>query len=80
MSRLCQLEVGSSNEKSLLPLGLIANKFGQRIHGSSQAGGGRGTGVEPSPSNPAYSSEVGEGNPTVKPTLPCLPLGEGNVQ
>jgi hypothetical protein len=39
MSRLCRFEVRSSNEKSLLPLGLIANKFGQRIHGFSQAGG-----------------------------------------
>jgi len=36
MSRLCRLEVRSSNEKSLLPLCLIANKFAQRIHGFGQ--------------------------------------------
>ena len=41
ISRLCRFEVRSSNEKSLLLLGLIANKFGQRIHGFSQAGGAR---------------------------------------
>jgi hypothetical protein len=42
MSRHCRLEVRSSNKKSLLLLGLIANKFAQRIHGFGQAGGGKG--------------------------------------
>jgi hypothetical protein len=42
MSRLCRLEVRSSNEKSLLLLGLIANKFAQRIQGCGQAGGAGG--------------------------------------
>jgi hypothetical protein len=54
MSAPCRLEVRSSNEKSLLLLGLIANKFARRIHGFGQAGGGRGTGFEPSPRGPAW--------------------------
>jgi hypothetical protein len=35
------IEIRSPNEKSLLLLGLIANKYGQRMHVFSQAGGGR---------------------------------------
>jgi hypothetical protein len=42
MSRLCRLEVRSSNQKSLLLLGLFANKLARRIHGFGQAGGGKG--------------------------------------
>jgi hypothetical protein len=49
---LCRYVVRSPNEKSLLPIGLIASKFGQRMHAFSQAGGGRGTGIEPSPRHP----------------------------
>jgi hypothetical protein len=41
MSRLCRFVVRIPNEKSLLPIGLIANKFGQRMHAFSQAGGAR---------------------------------------
>jgi hypothetical protein len=41
MNRLCRLGVPSAHEKSLLLLGLIADKFAQRIHGFGQAGGGR---------------------------------------
>ena len=47
------ISVRSSIEKSLLLLGLIANKFTRRIHGFGPAGGGRGTGVEPSPGTPS---------------------------
>jgi hypothetical protein len=54
MSRPCRLEVRSSNEKSLLPLGPIANKFAQRINGFGQAGGGRETGIQPSPRKSAW--------------------------
>ena len=53
MSQLFRSGVRSSNEKTLLLLGLTANKFTRRIHGFGQAGGGRGTGVEPSPRKPA---------------------------
>ena len=42
MSQLCRSGVRSSNEKSLLLLGLTANKFTRRIHGFGQAGGARG--------------------------------------
>jgi hypothetical protein len=42
IGRLCRFEVRSPNEKSLLPQGLIANKFGQRIHAFSRAGGESG--------------------------------------
>jgi hypothetical protein len=52
MSGLCRLGVRSSNEKSLRLLGLIANKFTRRIRGFDQGGGGRGTGIEPSPRSP----------------------------
>ena len=38
--------------------GSIANKFTRRIHGFGRAGGGRGTGVEPSPGSP-WSKERG---------------------
>jgi hypothetical protein len=57
ISRPCRSAVRSSDEKSLLLLGLIANKFERRTHGLGQAGGGRGTGIEPSPRRPEYSSE-----------------------
>jgi hypothetical protein len=46
MSRHCRLEVRSSNEKSLLLPGLIANKFAQRIHGFGHAGGAKGIRTE----------------------------------
>jgi hypothetical protein len=52
ISRLCRSGVRSSNEKSPLLLGLIANKFTRRAHGFGQAGGGRGTGIQPSPRSP----------------------------
>jgi hypothetical protein len=39
MSQLGLLEVRSSNQKSLLILGLIANYLAQRIDGCGQAGG-----------------------------------------
>jgi hypothetical protein len=42
-------EVRSSNQKSLLILGLITNILAQRIDGFGEAGGGRGTGIQPSP-------------------------------
>jgi hypothetical protein len=42
---------GSSNEKSLLLIGLFGNKLAQRMLGLGQTGGGRGTGVEHSPPN-----------------------------
>jgi hypothetical protein len=42
MSRRGLLEVRSSNQKSLLILGLIANYLAQRIDGCGQAGGGKG--------------------------------------
>jgi hypothetical protein len=45
--------VQSSNWKWLRLLGPIADKFAWRTHGLGQAGGGRGTGLEPSPCNPA---------------------------
>jgi hypothetical protein len=54
MSGLCRLGVRSSNEKSLWLLGLFAHKFTRRIHTFGQAGGGRGTGIEPSPRAPEY--------------------------
>jgi hypothetical protein len=42
MSRLCRFEVRNSNEKSLLLLGLYADKYAQRIPGFGQAGGAKG--------------------------------------
>jgi hypothetical protein len=45
--------------KLVLLLGLIVNKCAQRIHGFGQAGGGRGTGVEPSPRAPSYPEGPG---------------------
>jgi hypothetical protein len=42
ISRLCRLDVRRSNEISLQPLGLIANKFAQRIYGFGHCGGARG--------------------------------------
>jgi len=42
ISRLCRPGVRSSNEKSPLLLGLIANEFTRRIHGFGQAGGAKG--------------------------------------
>jgi hypothetical protein len=42
ISRLCRPGVRSSNEKSPLLLGLIANEFTRRIHGFGQAGGPSG--------------------------------------
>jgi hypothetical protein len=39
--------VRSSNEKSLLLLGLVARDFTRRICSLGQSGGGRGTGIEP---------------------------------
>lgn len=42
MSRLCRLEVGSLDEKSLPLLGKIANKSTQRILGFGQGGGESG--------------------------------------
>jgi hypothetical protein len=54
-------------------IGLIANNLVQRIEGCGQAGGGRGTGVEPSPRSPAYSvralADVMPGKDTGKPFL-----------
>jgi hypothetical protein len=49
ISRLCRSRVQSSAEGSLLLLGLIAREFTRRIRGFGQAGGGRGAGIEPSP-------------------------------
>jgi hypothetical protein len=42
MSRFCRLGARSAHEKSLLLLGLISDKFAQRMHGFGQAGGARG--------------------------------------
>ena len=42
MRRLCRLEVRSPTEKSVLLLGLTANKSARRIHGIGQAGGESG--------------------------------------
>ena len=36
MSRLCRLGVQSAHEKSLLLLGLISDKFAQRMHASAK--------------------------------------------
>jgi hypothetical protein len=55
MVGLCRLEIRNSNRKSLLILGLIANILAQRTGGCSEAGGGRGTGIEPSPLIPEQS-------------------------
>jgi hypothetical protein len=49
MVGLCRLEIRNSNQKSLLILGLIANILAQRTGGCSDAGGGRGAGLKPSP-------------------------------
>ena len=49
----CRVEVRNPNQKSLLKLGLISNILARRIEGCGEAGGGRGTGVEPSPRKPA---------------------------
>jgi hypothetical protein len=56
MSAPCREGVRSPNETSLLLLGLIANKIARRINGFGRVGGGRGTGVEPSPRSAAYSN------------------------
>jgi hypothetical protein len=53
MGGLCSLEVRNPNQKSQLILGSIANIFPQRTGGCSEAGGGRGTGIEPSPGTPS---------------------------
>ncbi len=58
MRRLCRSGVRSSDEKSLLLEGLIANKFTRRINGFGQAGGGRGTGIEPSPRTPTWRKVI----------------------
>jgi hypothetical protein len=73
MRRLCRLEVRSSNEKSLLLLGSIADKFEQRIHGFGQAGGGRGTGIEPSLGSRTRPTRVGDCLPLVSAPLSPLP-------
>jgi hypothetical protein len=49
IGRLCRSEIRSSNEKSVLLPGLFAREFTRRIRRLGQAGGGRGTGFEPSP-------------------------------
>jgi hypothetical protein len=54
MSAPCRVGVRSSNEKSLPLLGLIARKITRRIRGFGQGGGGRGTGIEPSPRSPTW--------------------------
>jgi hypothetical protein len=41
MSAPCRVGVQSSNEKSLLLLGLIANEFARRTHGLGRSGGAR---------------------------------------
>jgi hypothetical protein len=72
MSGLCRLGVRSSNEKSLRLLGLIAHKFTRRIRTFGQAGGGRGTGIEPSPRS------LAQWNVTKRtvPVTPCRGLGQ----
>jgi hypothetical protein len=55
MSARCREGVQSSNEKLLLLLGLNAHKLMRRICGFGQGGGGRGTGIEPSPRSPKQS-------------------------
>jgi hypothetical protein len=52
MGGLCRLEVRNPNRKSLLILGLVDNTFAQRTCDRGEAGGGRGTGFEPSPRSP----------------------------
>src|SRR3982074_1092927 len=42
MGELCRLEVRSSNQKSLLVLGLIANILAQRTDGYNEGGGESG--------------------------------------
>ena len=42
IGRLRRSGVQSSNEKSLLLLGLIANEFARRIHGRGRSGGAKG--------------------------------------
>jgi len=54
IGRLRRSGVQTSNEKPLLLWGLIANKFARRIHGFGQAGGGRATGIQPSPGRSGY--------------------------
>jgi hypothetical protein len=51
---LYQLGVRSSDDNSAVVLGLIANQSIGRIHGFGQTGGGRGTGIEPSPRTREY--------------------------
>jgi hypothetical protein len=53
MGGLCRLEVRDSNQKSRPILGLVANILAQRTGGRGEAGGGRGTGIEPSSGSPA---------------------------
>ena len=54
MSRLCRFEVRNANEKTLLLLGLINDALGRRTTRFGQAGGGRATGIQPSPRGPVY--------------------------
>src|SRR3982074_390033 len=56
--RLCPFGVQSPNWKWLRLLGLITYEFARRKHSLGQNGGGRGTGFEPSPRRPTYSSEL----------------------
>jgi len=72
MGAPCRVGVRSSNEKSLPLLGLIAHKLTQRIHGFGQGGGGRGTGIEPSPRS------LAQWNVTQRtvPVTPCRGLGQ----
>jgi hypothetical protein len=62
---LCRSGVRSSNDKSLLLLGLFAREFTRRIPGLGQAGGGRGTGFKPSPSGTSYEQIQGIHPPRV---------------
>jgi hypothetical protein len=50
--------VQSSNWKWLRILGFFANEIPRRKQCVGRSGGGRGTGVEPSPRRPEYSSEL----------------------
>jgi len=50
----------------------IANKFARRIHGFGQAGGGRGTGLEPSPRRPAWG-KVSQRTPSLQPACQAWP-------
>jgi hypothetical protein len=74
MSGICRLEVRSLDEKSLLLLGETAIKRARRINSFRQAGGGRGSGIEPSPRSASYWEVPNHTTPGSYPTGPLAGL------